>query len=154
MGCEKLLNHAYVLESLVQKTGNDENLMWSLTGIHDVLHAKLVKPEELTNRAMTGKNAGGRGLIDLLLYKKEVCDYLIGRWSDENRIDVDTKALLRKFGVPHKAYRMQLGDAGALGKDLSFITALPDSGQQLVRLVEKLVFGIEYDHHLKHSVRT
>ena len=56
----------------MQKTRTDENKMWILTGIQDVMRAKLVAPEELTNRAMTGKTAGGRGLIDLLMYKKEV----------------------------------------------------------------------------------
>ncbi len=95
-GIESPLDSAYTMHAFVTKTKSLEVLVWCLHGLKDILLAGLVQHKELTNRALTGKNIGGRGVIDLLMFNREVGDYLVSRWSEEQKIDFATKGILRR----------------------------------------------------------
>ncbi|CAK0790647.1 unnamed protein product, partial [Prorocentrum cordatum] len=93
-GLANPLNSVYVMEAFAQKTKNGVMLLWTLHGVQDCLDCTLTTPGELNNRALTGKNAGGKGLIDLLMFKKECGDFLI-QWMERNRIDKVTSPTLK-----------------------------------------------------------
>ena len=97
-GLESPLNSAYTMQSFVQKTRTLDNLLWALSGLEDILKTKLTFPNELTNKALTGKNAGGKGLIDLLLYKKEFGEHMIGKWAAHRLRDEDNASQGRGCG--------------------------------------------------------
>jgi hypothetical protein len=118
-GIASPLNSAYVMESLMQKTKAVDKALWVLHGLYDLLDNKLVLTSELNQKVLTGKNAGGKGLFDLLVYKKEVADYLGGSWAEMCDIEYECKIMLRRISCNHHAFRKEFGSIRDQGtKDL------------------------------------
>ena len=66
------------LEALVKKATSDrgspdkDKLRFLLQAVHYYCAKKLVAPSELSLTALQGKSKGSRGLLDLLLFKKDI----------------------------------------------------------------------------------
>ena len=138
-GLNSPLNNVYTLESLAIKTKTLEPLLWCLDGIHDLLAAKFTSPSELTLRAMTGKNCGGKGLIDLLMYKEEVAKWITTGWVESHNIEAEAKLLLHRCMLNYTEYRKQFGQPHAPADemlDMSFLSLLAPSSQTLIGFVE------------------
>jgi len=134
------LNSVYALASLCEKTKTLDKLMWVMHSLDDSLKNEYVHPGELTLRNLTGKNAGGKGLIDLFMYKKELRDYLAGPFMESKGFDYESKLAVRNFSADHVEYRKMFGydtaSAGPLVTDLTFMTLLPASTQAFIKLFE------------------
>ena len=80
---------------------------------------------------------GGKGLIDVLIYKKTIADHMSATsWLASHGFDDDTIRMITEFAKGHDEFRMRMGYNEDLDIDLSWISTLPLSGQLLVRLFE------------------
>jgi hypothetical protein len=107
--------------------------------INDIAYNSLVAPGELSVSALTGKGRGGKGLIDLIFFKKELLEHLLTVKLDGLAMPAGAKSAVRRAMSSHKACREALGFAEAVGAgrpDLTWFGALPLVAQSLIRLIE------------------
>lgn len=69
---ESLFNKIVKLQAIVQKASVPEDIEFCFVALHDYRKAGFLRPSELTQRKLEGvsKVDNGKGLIDLLCYKK------------------------------------------------------------------------------------
>ena len=77
-----------------------------------VLHVRdqLMNIGELSWEALTGyRSAGHKGTVDLLLYKREMLQYLLNVFAVKNPFDANVVAKLREIFTNHTSYRTTCG---------------------------------------------
>ena len=134
---------AYKLEHVARKAGRRPDLatsartLWLLSCINDLCNNKLVSPGELSVTALTGKGRGGKGLLDLLLFKKDLLEFFLNEKLEGLGLRAGAKSAVRNAMSSVAAYRAAFGHKEALTPpDLTWFGALPPVAQHLVRLIE------------------
>lgn len=160
-GQQSPFNSLYRLEAFTKKAGRHDMamLMWLLQATNDLTRNDHVSPSELSLSALTGRarGNGGKGFLDLLIYRRHVRDVVLGRMLDDVLSDSAAKLAIRKALADHASYRMHFGGKVAGGvtypKDLSWLGVFRSSAHMFARLAEDLVYLGVYDHILKTSMR-
>lgn len=113
------------------KTATRRRIMWQLSAISDLVRHRLVAPGELSINGLSGHKRGGRGILDLVLFKMDLLDELIVNVADQIKLSSDVKVLIRKIFDSHTSYRSHLGDTS----DMMWMSSLPSSARDFVKLV-------------------
>ena len=79
---------------------------------------------------------GGKGLIDLLVFKRAIASYLADTWIIQHGFDAKSAANIKDFAVGHASYRKKVGFPSDHEADLSWIATLPLSVQLVFRFFE------------------
>eukprot|EP00971_Amphidinium_carterae_P332720 6467012-Amphidinium_carterae.2 len=87
-----------VLEAVTSKCavsapGSDHLTEWTLSLLVHYIDKKLCMPGELTVRYLTGKDAGGRGLLDTIIVKKSLVEYIQTTLVSELSVSAPSKDL-------------------------------------------------------------
>jgi hypothetical protein len=157
-GQQSPYNSLYKLESYTKKAGrHDMNmLIWLLEATNDMTRNDQINPAELTVNNLTGKSKGGKGFLDLLMYKRHVRDAMLGSKLDEALTDSAAKAAIRKAFATHASYRSHFGGkvhGCTHAKDLSWLGIFKGSAHMFCRIMEDLVYQGTYDHIMRQSMK-
>lgn len=126
----------YKLEAIIQKAKTPSLSAWCLEHIIDLVRNKKTTAPEFAVRTMTGRDSGGRGTLDLILYKHQCSVYIAQEFLEAHPFSGETKHALRAL-TTHEAYRAKVGYPGAGEKrDMGWLGLLPDSGRLLIAAFE------------------
>jgi hypothetical protein len=101
------------LQAIASKADTETNILWTVTLLLDFYYSKAIYLEQIGTRALQGKthNSGGKGLVDLLVYKHELLKYLMADWLDSLAFPADIKATLRETCQSLEHFRAKCGYA-------------------------------------------
>lgn len=145
--CEELFQRRtpfdsiFKLEIIARRTSKAESrALWLVTGLKDLVQNADYSGGELSVRALSGKGQGGRGLVDLLLYKLDLKEFLLTEWLEKlEGPSAGAKKLLREVMTSHKAYRLHFGFENvpeAEKKDKIWLGVLSVADRSLFRFIE------------------
>lgn len=123
------------LEWVFKKAGSSttarRKIIWQLAAVSDLVRHRMVTPGELSISGLSGKGRGGRGVLDLVLFKLDLLDELIVTVVDQVKLSSEVKSTIRSIFENHTAYRSHVGD----NADMMWMSSLPSSARDFVRLV-------------------
>ena len=123
------------LEWVYKKAGKSSSarrrIIWLLAFVNDALRTKTVVGGELSIMALSGKNRGGRGFLDLGLLKLELLDEFLHNQVDKCNLSSDTRSILKDVVNNHATYRSKVGD----DVDMMWMVTLPQSTKEFITLV-------------------
>ena len=79
----------YKLEAIGQKAKSPDKIAWCVEMLGDMIQSGVIAVGELSVPGLTGKGRGGRGLLDLLLYKAGLADHVLNRWPFQQGCDLE-----------------------------------------------------------------
>ena len=127
--------------------------VWVFAGILDWVSAGMVEPSDIGKRQIKGDGSGGKGIVDLLLFKFRLRNYFTGELLDKTSLRGDTKDAIRLTFINHESYRSFFGYPKDTSHDLSWQAGWPASSLQYCNLTEQMVFGVDYDKEIKTAIR-
>ena len=107
-------------------------------------------------------SSGKRGILDLLLFKKQMRDYLVNSWMERQDFPAEVKASIKEVTASHEIYRTKLRpycrDAQGqptepLPVSLDWKKGWPRSAELCLQVVEGVAFDNDYDPSLKNGVK-
>ena len=132
----------YKLEHLARKAGRQQSVgtaarsLWLIDLVNDLCYNRMVAAGELSVANLTGKGRGGKGLLDLLLFKRDVLEHLLQEKMEVLGLPASAKSAIREHMSSVAAYRAAFGHRDAAPADLTWFGALPQAAQHLIRLIE------------------
>lgn len=132
----------YKLEHLARKAGRQQSsltaarTLWLIDLVNDLCYNRMVATGELSVANLTGKGRGGKGLLDLLLLKRDILEHLLHEKIEVLGLPASAKLAIRNSMSSVAAYRRAFGHRDAVQVDLTWFGALPQAGQHLIRLIE------------------
>ena len=97
------------LHSLVQKGRGEAGILWILAGVSDMLESKQFSTNTFNIRFFTGQGMGGKGLCDLLYFKKTLMDFFVSTFLDSfAKMSSEAKASMREVLSSYSMYRQKL----------------------------------------------
>jgi hypothetical protein len=133
-GIKTPISSIYTLDAIVKRVDSDECIEWAIASLlHQVEESHLLITD-LSVRNLTGKGQGGKGLIDLACLRRRFLRFLAFTYVEKHPFDLETKVAMRKM-LDHSVYYTMFGMKNAK-VDISWISLLPLSGQNLLRLAE------------------
>ena len=151
-GSQNPLNKIGSLDALVTKAGKSKSsLTWVCNAIHDGLKYQYLFGGDLSVENLQGTRAGGgKGTLDLLMYKQEVLEYMTGPLVMKHGfLPVEDVDKLKKILVNHESYRTGFRES----TDKSWWGKFPASLKSLFSLVEELIYSSNFDGTLKTAVK-
>jgi hypothetical protein len=122
------------LEALVKKATSDrqspdkDKIRFLLQAVHYYCVSKLVMPSELSLTALQGKTKGSRGLLDLLLFKKDIlADWLQHKMESVCRLSSADQIRIRENMSSFAAF---------LESDVQWLAPMSPSAKVFVELLE------------------
>jgi hypothetical protein len=113
-------------------TNPRRRMIWMISGINDLVRTKLVAPGELSINGLSGKGrGGGRGMLDLLLFKLDLLDEFMNNQADKCGLPSDAKTIMRPAVESNSAYRTHFGD----DVDMTWMLTMPKSAKEFIELV-------------------
>ncbi len=108
----------YKLEAVIKKCGRPgpiatRNIRWTLAAIEDLILDHQCVPGQLSVRALSGKgHSGGKGYVDVLLFKQDLATHATGPLLHELPISPDIAKLIPPLVNSHAKYREAFGFQG------------------------------------------
>ena len=90
---------------------------------------------DITQRRLTGKGQGGKGLVDVAMFRKRFGIFIAFTWVEKHEIDIEVKTAIRRMIKDHTEYAAMMGTSREK-VEICWVSLLPPSGQQLLRIVE------------------
>lgn len=131
--------------------------IWVFQQVWDRLESGVLKPEEVTARALDN-----RGLVSLFSLKRDLMQHVVNFELDRIGMDPGAKAVLKDVMSSFSAYRTRLNPhqprldpAGGPHRtpDLSWLAGWAGSAKEMLRFTEHLVFGDAHDLCLRNALR-
>jgi len=142
-------NGSTKIQEIISKAGNKPHIEWCFLLIWDLHRAGRI-PEGISYRNLKGTmpGAGGKGLVELLVYKFAIAKYFVEDWAvslfPAPIIDVMKKAFTNPC-----SYRELVGFPQDTNIDHSWRCGWPDSAEELFVLLESIIYGTDHDMQLK-----
>ena len=136
-------------------------MIWIFAACADCQRMGFTDPGAFSLRSMA-TSATKKGILDLLLFKKSMRDYLLTSWMPRKAFPDNVKAQLKDVTVSHETYRAKLRPytLDNLGKEiepkpvnLEWKKGWPRSAELFLQLLEGLAFDKEYDPSLKNGIK-
>ena len=123
------------LEWVHKKAGTSattrRKIVWQLSAINDLVRSKSVTSGELSINGLSGSKRGGRGMLDLMLFKLDLLDEFIINQADKCGLSAGVKCTLRKVFDSHATFRMYLGDTS----DMTWMSTMPLSAKEFISTI-------------------
>ena len=141
------------IQTIIGKGGSADGICWLFFGIWD-MHERGEIPDGISLRAMQGKlpQSGGKGPLDLLLYKKGLLNHLLRDWARDvsKHWSKSVMELIEKNTSTHHQYRAAVGFPSLnKGACMQWKFGWPDSADEFFMLVESIVYSNDHDIILK-----
>ena len=126
-------------------------LVWVCNAIDDGLKFQYLFGGDLSSENLIGsRSGGGKGTLDLLMYKQSVLEYMTNLLVTKHRFGpVECVDKFKKTLACHDSYRRDFREAS----DKSWWGKFPGSLKGLFSLVEELVYSAGFDGTLKTAVK-
>ena len=153
---EKWLKHSpfnsitklYLIQS---KAKTSSNVAWVLASIIDAIDAGHLAISDCGARAL--QYPAGCSLLDFLLKKKDMNEYLLSTWLDQKSFDPQHKKTLRDTMSGHSMYRASCGFPHESDIDLLWQAGWPASVSMACAFIGELTYGTNHDASLKNGLR-
>ena len=111
LGTQSPLDSIHKLAKICTKASRDDMIEWSLELMVDFWRSGALKSDQLAVRQLDGKQKGsnGKGLVDVLVYKREVLRYILSEWMEPLSWSPSEKALLRETCASIAHFRSKRG---------------------------------------------
>ena len=133
-GLDGPFNSVYKLHGIVTRTKTRTYLSWVMDGISDLFKAGILYKGDLTMKQINPPG-GQRGLVDLLMHKYDLKEFLLSEWVDETVADVEVRAKIRSILKDHASYRTSFGWHTAT-VDMTWSSTWPESSRKVLELIE------------------
>ena len=136
-------------------------MTWLFAACADCQRMGFVESGAFSLRSLQPAN-GKRGILDLLLFKKTMRDYLVDSWMNQKAFPDAVKASIRQVTATHAAYRSMLRpySMDLQGNplepnpvNLEWKKGWPRSCELFLQLVEAVAFDTEFDPSLKNGIK-
>ena len=148
------------LQTIINKGGKDtEKIEWCVLLLLDLHASGALRYDQIGLRALQGGSTrtGGKGLLDLLLFKRELMQYMIHGFVDTLKFPPAIKVKIRETCSSISQYRTACGysyNPTYKPAKKSFMAGWPKSAELFMCLLDGLVFGYEYDDALRAGMRS
>jgi len=136
--------------SLLSGVFSGPHAIWVFQQVWDKLESGMLKPEEVTARALDN-----RGMVTLFSLKRDLMQHVVNFELDRIGMDPGSKAVFKDVMSSFSAYRTRLSphDPARGRLDLSWLAGWTGSAKEMLRFTENLVFGDTHDLCLKNAIR-
>ena len=111
-------------------------IVWQLAAVNDLVRTRQAASGELSIIGLSGKGrGGGRGMLDLLLFKLDLLDEFMNNQCDKCGITNDAKTTIKDALDSHSIHRQTVGD----NVDMMWMVTLPQSAKEFMGLVGDLL---------------
>ncbi len=148
------------LVAILHKASTTEKIQWTVELLLDLYRCRTITIEQMGARALEGKTlqAGGKGLIDLLLYKMTALPYLTGEWLDSWKLPPEVKQTIRDVTKSISIFRQKAGysfNSNMRQPEVSttWKAGWSKSSELVFDLIDAYVFGFEYDVVLRVCIK-
>ena len=139
----------YKMATLVRKAKSEEVISWVFCSIYDAFKSGVLEKGGLQTRMI--EPPGGKGIVELYWFKKQLCDYLATNFAREMKIDPKVATSIGVLTSSHDLYREKCGWPGK-EKDLSWMD-FKESGGLYHKLAEDICFNVTHDASLKSALK-
>jgi len=128
-------NSVYKMYAIIKRAGDASKITWCFLALTDLVKSKLLGPQDVSVRSLQG-SATAKGLVDLLLFKSTMKDFLL-EMSDKMDLPPSVKTALRENLAGHATYRAAVKEyPGNDPPDLSWKAGWPHSADAMLQLIE------------------
>ena len=107
------------------------------------------------SRVRHGDNLeGGKGLLDLGLFKRDLRNHFLTDVLGTLGLDLDTKQMISDTMKDVGTYRAKCGFPGAASGDRAWMGLLSHTAKKFFSIMEEVVHGIAYDTTLKLALKS
>ncbi|CAK0806360.1 unnamed protein product, partial [Prorocentrum cordatum] len=154
--------------AFLHKAVTAERIEWAVELLLDLYNSGGINIEDMGTRAIEGKSAGsssgGKGLIDLLVYKQWLLSYMVGEWLDGIALDSNAKAAIRDTCKSIAHFRSKAGYAynpNMKKPSFAWRAGWSQAAEKTFELIEVAgpalffkgaIFGYEFDRGIKSAV--
>ena len=130
------------MTAVQSKASSRKDLVWMVTSIVDRYRAKIwTGPEHTSIEALSGRGSGGRGALDLFLFKAQLKDRVLSSWLEGLRLSAENKVKIRQALDSHESYREKLRPyqdaADKVAMELSWTSSFGPDEQKLLAFIEE-----------------
>ena len=145
------LNSLSALEALVGKTnGEVPTILWVLDSMKDVLQQELLRYTDLSGRNLAGAGKA-KGWLDVTAMKMQILRHLTGLLPQKGLSAVETQ-VLTDCVQSHSHWRAKCG-GGRIKADVTWQSMHSEGFRKSLSFIGQVIFGVEYDDHLRSAVR-
>ena len=111
-GAGNPLDSIYKLHRIITRASTPEKIEWSLELMVDLWTAGALNTDQLSLRHLDGrglKGADGKGLVDMLCFKRDVLLYVLGDFLDSRRFSPEQKQRLKEVCASIDVFRSKCG---------------------------------------------
>jgi hypothetical protein len=137
------------LQTIIGKARTPDNILWAFMGLYDAFKMGFITELGLRLLQGTGPGMNGRGIVDLLLYKKGLLQYLLGPHLEIFTFKWVIKAKIRHVLKDHETERANCTGWPGNNNDLSWQGGWPKAAQDYLVFVEGLVYNQTHDMEVK-----
>lgn len=111
LGTQNPLDSIHKLAKICTKASREDMIEWSLELMVDFWRSGALKSDQLAVRQLDGKQKGsnGKGLVDVLVYKRDLLRYILTEWMEPLSWSPSEKALLREACASIAGFRSKCG---------------------------------------------
>ena len=134
-----IFNESSKLQELVSKAGTDENIEWVFSLVADYFEAEIITHDTLSLRALQGKQNGanGKGIVHLLVFKKQMLAYFLDALMPTKTIPAGHKAKIREVVSSVSSFRAHIGyPKSDAHPDLSWKAGWLPSADRMLKIIE------------------
>jgi hypothetical protein len=134
-----MYNSVWGMSTLVTKAKTYDAIFWVFASIRDGKVAGFLSPDVMSTRSLEGKVAGsnGKGLVDLLLYKKTMLGHLLTTWlPSKTSVPKEVREKVQEVCQSHQSFRRHLGFKGGSLPDLQWKAGWAASSDAVLSFVE------------------
>ena len=146
------------LHTIITKAKDDHSIEWATLLIIDFFQSGALKSDQVGLRALQGASEKGRGkgLVELMLYKREVLKVLLDHMN-ELELPCDVKSTLWSMTTSIATYRAKAGysyNPEFKPVKKTFMAGWPRSSEMFFMLLDSIVFSYAMDDHLRAAIRS
>jgi hypothetical protein len=131
------VNSLSVMEKFAIKCKTPEVLLWCVASVADSIQQKFLATNDFSLRAVSGTKGSGKaskGLIDLFIMKKELLDWLKGKFVPAHPFHESVVTALAGF-KSHQEFRALCGGPSQQ-VDIAWMGTMSESGRKLFALLK------------------
>ena len=169
MGNESPFAFVGSLHKMAIKVRDAAHMEWLFCSVVDSVKMGYLDKSAFCVRNLQPQTGNKKGILDLLLFKKDVRDYLVNSWMPRKfpAASGELQKTIRDISAGHAIYREKVlpypvveDDDAAAGTqlspkqvDLTWKKGWPRSAERLLQLVEGIAFSSEFNPSLNNGVK-
>jgi hypothetical protein len=143
--CNNIFDGWTKLQTVIGKARTPDNILWAFLGLYDAYKMGFILDLGLRLLQGTGPGMNGRGIVDLLIYKKGLLQHLLGQNLEAFTFKFVIKAKIRHVLKDFETVRANCTGWPGNNPDISWQGGWPKAAQDYLVFVEGLVYNQTHD---------